>query len=218
MKAVAVLSGGLDSTVSLAIARAKGIRVVVGLFFDYGQKAAPRERFASRAVCRFYRIPWKSIRLPWLAEITRTALVGTRSVPRVRETDLSGARARETARAVWVPNRNGVFLNIAAAHAESMGADLVLTGFDREEAETFPDNSRAYLDAANRALRYSTANGVRVRSFVAGLDKAQIVRRGLRLRAPLDVVWSCYLGGIAPCGRCESCVRSARAWRKNGVP
>ncbi len=212
MKAVAVLSGGLDSTVSLALARRSGVRFVRALYFDYGQRARRRERAASRAVAKHYRIPWREIALPWLAEVTSTALVRG-GVPRLRETELDDLRtAKRTAAAVWVPNRNGVFLNIAAAVAEGLGAGLVVTGFDREEARTFPDNSEAFIRAANAAFRYSTANGVRVKSFVSALTKPQIVARGRAAGAPLGLVWSCYEGGVVPCGRCESCARSARAF------
>jgi len=215
VKAVAVLSGGLDSTVSVALARRAGVRFVRALFFDYGQRARIRERAASRAVARHYRIPWREIALPWLAGVTSTALVRG-GVPRVAEAELDNLRAaKRSAAAVWVPNRNGVFLNIAAAVAEGLGAKLVVTGFDREEARTFPDNSAAFIRAANAAFRYSTANGVRVKSFVNALDKRQIVARGRAAEAPLDLVWSCYEGRAKPCGRCESCGRSSRAFSAN---
>jgi 7-cyano-7-deazaguanine synthase len=217
IRAVSILSGGLDSTVSTALAIRSGVRVSQAVFFDYGQKAARREREASRTIARHYGAAWREIALPWLGAVTRTSLVGRSAPPRVSEKDLDGTRARETAKAVWVPNRNGVFLNAAAAVAESIGAGLIVTGFDREEAATFPDNSRAFIAAASRALRYSTANHVRVRSFVASMDKAAIVRAGLRLKVPLGKTWSCYLGGKRPCGRCESCMRSIRALRRGGA-
>jgi 7-cyano-7-deazaguanine synthase len=133
------------------------------------------------------------------------------------EDELDGARARRTAKAVWVPNRNGIFLNMAAAIAEVRNARWVITGFDREEAATFPDNSVAYIQAATRAFAYSTANHVRVRSFVSRLDKTQIVKKGIRLEVPFDMLWSCYLGGREPCGACESCMRSLRAFRRAGL-
>ena len=215
--AVAILSGGLDSTVSTAAAIRAGWRVREAVYFDYGQKAARRERRASKAVAKYFGIDWSEIDLPWLGAVTRTALVGKAAPPRPSEADLDSPRSRATAKAVWVPNRNGVFLNIAAALAESRGAAWIVTGFDREEAETFPDNSEEFIAATDRALFYSTANHVRVRSFVSRLDKAGIVRLGHRLGAPLDRIWSCYLGGSRPCGSCESCRRSIRAFRSAGA-
>jgi len=204
MRGVAILSGGLDSTVSLAAA-VRRMKVVLALTFDYGQRAAAREREAASRIARRYGIPHRTIRLPWLARITRTALVN-RDAPLPRR-----GKSVRTARAVWVPNRNGIFIEIAAAHAESLGARLLITGFNREEAETFPDNSPAYVRAVNRALAFSTANGVRVVSFTAGLDKRGIVRLGRRLGAPLEQVWPCYEGGRRWCGTCESCRRFREA-------
>lgn len=206
MKGVAILSGGLDSTVSLAAA-VREMGVVLALTFDYGQRAAAREREAAARVARRYGIPHRVLRLPWLAPLTRSALV-VRTIPLPRR----GASPR-TARAVWVPNRNGIFIEIAAAHAESLKARVLVTGFNREEARTFPDNSAAYLRAVNRALSFSTANGVRVMSFTAGLDKKGIVDLGRRLGAPLEHIWPCYEGGRRWCGTCESCRRCLEALR-----
>ena len=204
MKGVAILSGGLDSTVSLAVA-ARKMEVALALTFDYGQRAARREREASARIAKHYRIPHRVIAIPWLAALTRTALVDRKAaLPRHEMSERS-------ARAVWVPNRNGVFIEIAAAHAESAGATRLVTGFNREEAATFPDNSKAYVGAVNRSLAFSTANGVRVVSFTIDLDKRAIVRLGRRLRAPLEHIWPCYEGGRAWCGSCESCLRSLRA-------
>jgi 7-cyano-7-deazaguanine synthase len=205
VKGVAILSGGLDSTVSLAAA-ARRMELVLALTFDYGQRAARREREASALIARRYRIPHRVIALPWLAGLTSTALVDRSA--KLPEHEMSA----RSAAAVWVPNRNGVFIEIAAAHAESLGAGRLVTGFNREEAATFPDNSRAYVGAVSRALAYSTANGVRVVSHTQDLDKRGIVRLGRRLGAPLDLVWPCYRGGRTWCRRCESCLRSLRAF------
>lgn len=204
MKGVAILSGGLDSTVSLAAATRK-MDVVLAITFDYGQRAAKRERAAAAAIAKHYRIPHRVIAVPWLAELTGTALVNRRAeLPR-------NEMSVRSAKAVWVPNRNGVFIEIAAAHAESMGATRLITGFNKEEAVTFPDNSPEYVAAVNRALSFSTANGVRVVSFTGNLEKKGIVRLGRRLGAPLEHLWPCYEGGRTWCGQCESCLRSRRA-------
>lgn len=203
-KGVAILSGGLDSTVSLAAATRK-MDVVLALTFDYGQRAAAREREASAKIARHFRISHRLIAIPWLAALTSTALVNRRARLPLRE------MSERSAKAVWVPNRNGVFIEIAAAHAESLGARRLITGFNREEAATFPDNSAAYVNAVNHALSFSTANGVRVVSYTGALDKKAIVRLGRRLGAPLDFIWPCYEGGKRWCGACESCLRSLRA-------
>jgi 7-cyano-7-deazaguanine synthase len=204
MKGVAILSGGLDSTVSLAAATRK-MDVVLALTFDYGQRAAKRERDASAKIAKHYKIPHRVIAIPWLAALTSTALVNRGARLPVNE------MSERSAKAVWVPNRNGVFIEIAAAHAESLGATRLITGFNKEEAVTFPDNSPAYVRAVNHALSFSTANGVRVVSFTSTLEKKGIVNLGRRLNAPLRFIWPCYEGGRRWCGECESCLRSLRA-------
>jgi len=204
MKGVAILSGGLDSTVSLAAAT-RQMDVVLALTFDYGQRAAKRERAASAKIAKHYRVPHKVVAIPWLADLTGTALVNRRATLPLNEMSVRSAKA------VWVPNRNGVFIEIAAAHAESLGARRLITGFNKEEAVTFPDNSPAYVSAINYALSYSTANGVRVVSFTGNLEKKGIVNLGRRLNAPLKEIWPCYEGGKRWCGECESCLRSLRA-------
>jgi 7-cyano-7-deazaguanine synthase len=109
--------------------------------------------------------------------------------------------------AVWIPNRNGVFLNIAAAFAEGYDCETVVTGFNREEAVEFPDNSREYVEAVNNGFVYSTRSGVRVVSYTLDLSKREILRKGIELSAPLDAIWSCYRGGERMCGACASCRR-----------
>jgi 7-cyano-7-deazaguanine synthase len=165
---------------------------------------------AAAAIARRYGVEHRAWRVPMLEAVTRTALVNRRfGLP---SPDLDDARAtRESAKAVWVPNRNGVFINLAAAEAEALCAGEIIVGFNREEAATFPDNTVAYMRAASAALRCSTANGVRVASPTARWDKRRIVREGRRAGAPLDLIWPCYEGGRAWCRRCESCRRSLRA-------
>ncbi|MEW6573021.1 MAG: 7-cyano-7-deazaguanine synthase QueC [Bacillota bacterium] len=211
MKSVVLLSGGLDSAVCLAHGVRDG-KVVLCLTFDYGQQAAEREIGAAAALARHYGVPHRAIALPYLAQITTTALVTGADLPEPEVTALDDpAQAAVTALRVWVPNRNGIFINIAAAFAEHLGADAVVTGFNREEAATFPDNSAGFVTAATAALGYSTLNRVRVVSYTQHLDKTGIVRLGKRLGVPFELVWSCYRGGSEICGRCESCRRFLRA-------
>ena len=211
MKSIVILSGGMDSTVSLHIATEK-TEVVLTLTFDYGQKAARREISAAQAVSRHYGVPNRVIELPWLAEITTTALVNhSEAVPLLPPHELDTHLAVDSAKAVWVPNRNGVFINVAAAFAESMGADQIITGFNAEEAITFPDNSLMFIESAKKSLHYSTLNHVSVVSYTQALSKVGIVQLAREKKVPLHLAWSCYLGGEQPCGTCESCRRYQRA-------
>lgn len=218
---VALLSGGLDSVVATTAAcRGGGLPgVSLALTFDYGQRSAERELAAARAVAGELGLEWKAVGLPWLAELVPPALAREMAPP--PETDEAALdepeEARRRARTVWVPNRNGVFLNIAASFAEKLGAGSVVVGFNREEAASFPDNSREFMERATAALEISTLSRVRVVSPTAGLSKAEIVKLGIELGAPLAHVWSCYEGGEMMCGRCESCARLLRALRASGT-
>src|SRR5688572_21468066 len=204
MKAVALLSGGLDSTVAFAI-RARD--TLLALTIDYGQRAARKEITSARRTAARYRVPHRVLKLPWL---TGGALTDrTRRLPRP---DLHSTReTQESAAAVWVPNRNGVFIAAAAALAEPMGATRIVVGFNREEAATFPDNSAKFLQAVNRALELSTRTAIKVESPTLPWDKKRIVREAHRRRISLAGIWPCYEGGRSWCRKCESCLRTVRA-------
>jgi 7-cyano-7-deazaguanine synthase len=212
VRAVALLSGGLDSLVAAALTRAEA-ELTLAVTCDYGQRAARREVEAARRQAEWLGCPHQVVALPWLGALGGSALTDAgRPLPEPEPAALDRPEVTtEMARAVWVPNRNGALVNVAAAFAERLEAEWVVCGFNAEEAETFPDNSRAFMQAADGLWRYSTATGVRLHSPTADLDKAEIVRRGRALGIPLDLVWSCYLGGEEQCGRCESCRRLRRA-------
>lgn len=212
---VVLLSGGLDSSVALAVARESGT-VDLGLFLDYGQRASVREEASARAVARRFGVPFRTEPLPLLARMGG-ALTHRGPVPLLRPEELGDAqRLQETAAAVWVPNRNGLFINMAAAIADDNGGGEIIVGFNLEEAATFPDNSRAFVKAADEFLAFSCREKVRVLAPLAELNKEEIVRRGLGLGVPMESIWSCYEGAAAMCGECESCQRLKRAYAAVG--
>ena len=208
---VSLLSGGLDSVVALAAA-AREASPVLALTFDYGQPSARREIEAARKVAAHYSVRHEVVEMPWYARLLPEAFAG--SGDGVPEPEVPDA---ESARAVWVPGRNLVFVAVAAAWAEKLGASEVVAGFNAEEAATFPDNSAEFVRAATAALGFSSYGRVRLAAPLAGLDKRGIVRLGRELGAPLRLAWSCYRGGAAPCGRCESCRRRAAAEQADGA-
>ncbi len=210
-KSILILSGGLDSTVSAWIAREQ-TQPLLALTFDYGQRAVIREIESATATCKILGVRHKVISLPWLSEMTDTALVNRKQpLPMLKESELDSAKTQATAKAVWVPNRNGVFLNIGAATAESLGADLLVTGFNREEGTTFPDNSAPFVRAADEFFWYSTLSKVKVLSYTQAMTKREIAARARALGIDLEKIWFCYEGGEKPCRKCESCARFYRA-------
>jgi len=219
-RAIACLSGGLDSSVAMAMAISAGWKVVRAVTFDYGQRAKEREQRAAAKLASHYGVGHQLIALPWFKElvqggglINRKHPLPTPAAKQLSEMEFS----KTSAKAVWVPNRNGVMIEIAAGIAEDLGASAVLVGFNREEAATFPDNSKAYVEALSKALSFSTSNQVKLLSPTLSLDKVEIVNEARRLSLPLEHLWSCYEGEEQMCGVCESCMRLKRALAAHGV-
>ncbi|NLB87968.1 MAG: 7-cyano-7-deazaguanine synthase QueC [Syntrophomonadaceae bacterium] len=200
MKAIALLSGGLDSVVSLLKAKEEN-EIILAITFDYGQRARINEIRAARNIAKQLNIVHKVIELPFMQDL-HSELMGATNLPLTNP---------------WVPNRNGLFINIGATYAENLKADLLICGFNREEALIFPDNSREFINAINKALYYSTKNHVQVKSYVDNLDKVGIIKEGQRLGLDFRYIWSCYHGDEKPCGCCTSCLRNKRAFEKAGV-
>lgn len=213
--AVALLSGGLDSIVATALAWEEG-SVALAITVDYGQRAAEREIAAAVAFCARFDIPHRVHAARWLGALTRTALVARDAALPQTTLDALDDDAQERAAAVWVPNRNGLFVAIAACYAEAKGCDAVVAGLNAEEAATFPDNSAAFVERTNAALAYSTRNGVTLISPTIAMTKRDIAERFVALHLDPELFWCCYEGGTALCGRCESCVRTLRAFAAIG--
>lgn len=212
-RSVVLLSAGLDSTVNLFRAR-EASSVVLALTFDYGQRAAKREIEHAAALAKYVGTEHKVTSLPWFKEFTTTSLVNSSmEIPTNRVSIDDAEASRHSAKAVWVPNRNGIFLNVGAAFAEGLEAEWLIPGFNLEEAATFADNSEAYLQAATKSLYFSTANHVEVKCFTTALTKPEIVKVGRRLNVPFEMIWTCYFGEEKQCGKCESCQRFQRALR-----
>jgi 7-cyano-7-deazaguanine synthase len=217
LKSLILLSGGLDSSANLAFARHFD-EPVLALTVDYGQKAAAPELRAAEALARHYRVPHRVVELKWLGALGGSALTESAlEVPAIESGELDDlSKTEKTASKVWVPNRNGVLINVAAALAESMGAQQVVVGFNYEEARTFPDNSPQFIGVSTLALKYSTRSGVKVISYTEMMTKSDIVEALAKLPDPfpMELVWPCYEGGAVVCGKCESCRRFQRATGK----
>lgn len=217
-KSVVILSGGLDSATNLYWANAE-TEVILAITFNYGQRAAAQEIKASQLLTQGLGIKHQVIEAFWFKSLGHSSLVDSqKELPTGNDVDIqSQTQSLETMKSVWVPNRNGQFLNIAAGFAESLGADYVVPGFNLEEASTFPDNSNDYLLALNHCFFYSTRNHVEVKCWTIALNKAEIVSKAIELKVPLASIWPCYQNRDQWCGECESCLRSQRAFELNGL-
>lgn len=209
-KSIVLLSGGLDSVVSLAMAQ-KELNITLALTFDYGQKSVEKEIKASNAIAKYYGIAHKIIKLDWLREITHTSLCSDAEIPSGEALNTP----ETSAKSVWVPNRNGLFLNIAGAFADADGYTNIIIGANKEEAQTFPDNTRDFIDSVNEEFKFSTRVHPRVTAPLIECDKVEIVHIALKHKVPLNLLNSCYKNTEKHCGVCESCVRLKKALEAN---
>lgn len=199
-KALILLSGGLDSLVALGhTKKLADYDTDLAITFDYGQKSAEKEILSSKKICEHYNIQHKVIKLDWLKEITKTSLVADGKIP---ESDFG---TRKSAGEVWVPNRNALFLNIAGSFCDALGYKYIIYGANKDEGETFPDNTEEFREKVTGLFKTSTLVHPRVIAPLINYHKDDIVRIAAEDSVPLEYVWSCYNTGDKHCGRCESC-------------
>lgn len=208
-KSIILLSGGLDSLVCLGLCKEE-YNIELALTFDYGQKSRTKEIEASKNLCKYYGIEHKVIKLDWLEEITNTSLVKGNELPEGID------NPEKSAKAVWVPNRNGLFANIAGAFADSGQFTHIIIGANKEEGATFPDNTQEFADRISSEFEYSTLNKPKLVVPLINFDKNDIVKQALIKKMPLELVQSCYDNTKKHCGKCESCTRLKNALINNG--
>jgi len=196
--ALVLISGGLDSTVACAMAREE-FKLRIGLFFNYGQRALKRERESAERIAEFFGMEFVEINLDWMRRYSSSVILGGKGI---KSDDFPSS---------WVENRNGIFINVAASIAVEIGCEVIVVGFNREEAVDFPDNSAEYLDNINKTLKLGLSRPVVVLSPTLLLNKKEIVNRGIVLEIPWESLWSCYEGGDEMCGQCDSCRRLKEA-------
>ena len=216
MKAISVFSGGLDCTVATSVY--DNDYEIYALTFNYGQKAFIQELEASRRICEKMGWHHEVIDLPWLSKISNSSLNSDEDIPELEESDLDDLKkSSKSASNVWVPARNTVFVSIALSYAESIGADIIIVGWNGEEGATFPDNSKEYMDKFNELIGVGSPEKIRIEAPAINMDKEEIVKLGVDTGAPMELSYSCYKGESKPCGVCESCMRRKRAFKKMGI-
>lgn len=215
-KAISVLSGGLDCTVATSVF--KDDFEIHAITFDYGQKAFKRELRAAKEICNKMGWTHEVIDLPWLAQISNSSLNTDEDIPEPSESDLDNLeKSAQSASSVWVPARNMVFTSIAVSYAESIGAEKIIVGWDAEEAATFPDNSKEFLETFNELIDVGSPDKIKIEAPLIELNKEEIVKLGLNIGAPIELSYSCYKGSDKQCGVCESCMRRKRAFKSLGI-
>ena len=154
------------------------------------------------------------IDLPWLNKISNSSLTSDNEIPTLTHEELDDLDiCEDTASSVWVPGRNIVFTSIATSYAESIGAEIIIVGWDKEEAATFPDNSKEFLESFNNMLNVGSPQNIEIKAPAIDLNKDEIVKLGDEIKAPMELSYSCYTGHEKHCGVCESCMRRKRAFK-----
>lgn len=220
-KAVVLLSGGLDSTTALFSAL-KAEREVYIVSFQYGQRHAEQEAAAVRRIIE--SVPKSRLlgyNVVFLRHITSVHWTPQSSLVNDRVALPSNRKAEEMGQGIpstFVPGRNSLFLSIAAGFADELGADEVWTGFNEVDYSGYPDCREAYVEAMEKALALGLRRGtLAIRAPLIHMKKREIVLLGLAVGAPLQHTWSCYAGGVRPCGKCDSCIIRADGFKEAGV-
>jgi 7-cyano-7-deazaguanine synthase len=215
-KAISVLSGGLDSTVATSIY--KDSHDIHGITFNYGQKSLKQEINSSEKICEKLGVKHEIIDLPWLSKLGSSALTTDDELPKISIKDLNNQEiCEDSADKVWVPGRNLVFTAIALSYAEAINTEIIIVGWDKEEANTFPDNSKEFLESFNKTIAIGSKKSVEIKAPLIDLNKEEIVKLGNKINAPLELSYSCYNDKEKHCGICESCLRRKLAFIKSGI-
>lgn len=216
-EAIVLLSGGLDSSTVLALAKERGYDVVA-LTFDYGQKHK-RELSSSKKVALHFKAKVHIVLPLDLGELLKSSLT-RESIPipenRTEEEISSGVPS------TYVPSRNIIFLSIAASIAESRGADVIFIAANSVDFSGYPDCTAEFMAAFQRVIDVGTkagrdGRGIRVEAPILTKSKGDIVREAIRLKVPLEDTWSCYKGGAKACGKCDSCLLRLRGFSEVGI-
>ena len=220
MKALVLFSGGVDSTTCLAIAVDKyGKDNVLALSISYGQKHN-KETQAAEKIADYYGVKLKRLDLAKIFEDSNCSLLdsSTEDIPKESYSEQlkkTGGKPVST----YVPFRNGLFLSCAASVALSNDCTEIYYGVhgDDSAGNAYPDCSVDFINAINNAIYIGSGNQLKVIAPFVGLNKAQVIAKGLSLKVPYKMTWSCYEGNESPCGVCGTCRDRIKAFRENGM-
>ena len=215
MRAVAMISGGVDSTTLVYHLRDQGYELVL-VSFDYAQRHR-RELAAAGRVARALEIPHRVVDISGVGRLLSGSALTDASVP-VPEGHYTDASMRSTV----VANRNAILLSIATGIAVSHGCELVAYAAHAGDHPIYPDCRPEFVRAMESALRLGNqgfaSSEFRVYAPFLEKTKAEIVAIGARLGVPFEMTWSCYVGGERHCGRCGTCTERREAFQLAGVP
>lgn len=210
---VVLLSGGIDSAVLMYSLIAD--YEVHPLTIDYAQRHR-KEINAAKALCEargdWLLARWRLLNLRVLGELLPSALTDAmREVP-------SGSYDKETMSQTVVPNRNMIFLSVAAGYALGIGAGYVAYAAHAEDHYLYPDCRPEFVRSVSKTIKLGTDGAVELLEPFVFMSKTEIVRLGKKLNVPFKLCWSCYEGKTVPCGKCGTCIERAKAFELAGFP
>ncbi|MCK4353383.1 7-cyano-7-deazaguanine synthase QueC [candidate division WOR-3 bacterium] len=203
--AVILVSGGIDSCVTAAIANRD--YELAFLHINYGQKTEKRELKAFNSLVDFYKVKYKLVcDFEHFKKIGGSSLIDSKMQASHRTT-------------TYVPFRNANFLAVAVSWAEVIGAPKIFIGAVEEDAPEYPDCRKEFYERFNEIIETgtNTTTHIEVITPVISMQKYEIVKLGLKLNAPLNLTWSCYENNSQACGKCDSCIRRFKAFKLAGI-
>lgn len=213
-RSIVCLSGGMDSAVTAAIAAGESAELLA-LHVNYGQRTEQKELDCFHRLCDYFRVRDRLV-----ADIGYLRAIGGSSLTDSRIAVEAADLGRETIPLSYVPFRNTHLLAIAASWGEVREADAIYIGAVAADSSGYPDCRPEFFRVFQELVGVGTRPETRleIRTPVIAMSKAEIVRRGLELGAPLALTWSCYQAGALACGECDSCALRLRGFREAGVP
>lgn len=211
-KAVCVMSGGMDSTLSAYIMKEQGYEIVA-VHFNYDQRTQAKELDAYRSIIKALGVSAEyELDLGFFKQIGASALTD-------RSIGVPTGGLEEGVPVTYVPFRNGIFLSIAAAIAEKEGAEAIAIGVVEEDSSGYPDCREAYIENMQRSINLGTKDETKITIAMplVRLKKEQIVKEALRHGVPLELTWSCYQNEEEACGVCDSCRLRLRGFELAGI-
>lgn len=211
--AIVLLSGGLDSCVTTAIANET--HTIALLHVGYSQRTQLQEYKSFRAIANYYNVPETRIlttKLDYLRKIGGSSLTDP-DIP------VDKGNTNKRIPMSYVPFRNTHLLSIAVSWAEVISAEKVYIGAVQQDSPDYPDCREEYYDAFNRLVEVGTkpTTNIKVITPLLNMNKSEIVKKGIKLAAPLHLTWSCYERNDKACGRCQSCILRLKAFDDAGV-
>ena len=211
--AIVVLSGGLDSCVTTAIANEEYTTAL--LHVRYSQRTQTREYRSFYDIAKFYKVPEGRIlvtNLDCLKKIGGSSLTDS-------SISAEDSKANDNIPITYVPFRNTHLLSIAVSWAEVIKAEKIFIGAVEQDSPNYPDCRAEYYDAFNRLVEVGTrpTTHIKVVTPLLNMNKSEIVKKGIELNAPLHLTWSCYENNDRACGRCQSCILRLKAFKDAGV-